>query len=486
MITASNENHWILEQDKLIGNNPFIIYNSETFTYHQIFNFAQKAANYFKSYSIKKNDHVAILAEHNLEFITSVLGLWLIGAVPVILNKKSTKAELQKFIEISKSEIVITSQSLGIRKLSEIIFDRKNFKKYDKKFIPESYNKNNTAILMFTSGSTGIPKCVNLTFENLYQSTVSADGFIKHDYEDIWIASLPFQHIGGFSIFTRTLISGCKFVIPKSLTENDLYKSVKNSEPSLISAVPIMLTRIIKEFTNPWKNLRLLLLGGGPVSEDLAKSAIAANWPIAVVYGSTETSSMVSLSSIENIKKFGISAGKPLQNVKIRILDKNKNEIKNGNSGQIVISAKSIAKGYFNLISEEKNQLKDGDYFTNDIGKIDENGNLQILGRKDDIIISGGENISLTEIEKIFQKNFATIKIAAIGIKDKKWDQSYVLVIEGKEFENIEEEIIEYLKQNLAAYKLPKKILFVNNFPITELGKIKKNQLAKRLKLNVL
>ena len=112
MITASNENHWILEQDKLIGNNPFIIYNSETFTYHQIFNFAQKAANYFKSYSIKKNDHVAILAEHNLEFIYSVMGIWLVGAIPVILNRKSTKSELQKFIEISECKFLISSKSI--------------------------------------------------------------------------------------------------------------------------------------------------------------------------------------------------------------------------------------------------------------------------------------------------------------------------------------------------------------------------------------
>ena len=169
-------------------------------------------------------------------------------------------------------------------------------------------------------------------------------------------------------------------------------------------------------------------------------------------------------------------------NVKIKIVNTEDIELPIDEIGKIVIESKSVADSYFN--SSEPKNIWDGKYYSNDLGKIDKKGNLHIVGREDDVIISGGENISLIEIENLISRKCSFNNFTTLAIKDKKWGQSYLLIIEAKKSDIIKNEVEKVLKSNMGKYKLPQRILFVNEIPKTELGKIKKNELMRKLKLN--
>ncbi|MBK7104364.1 MAG: acyl--CoA ligase [Ignavibacteriae bacterium] len=480
MKIKSQNNFWLVQQFKKNPQKIFIKNNSNEFTFSQVFDLSKMTSQYFVEKGIKKGNHVSLISENNFEFIITINALWFIGAIPVLINNRLKENEIINLLKHSDSDFLINIEkkynSLENTERLKINFDLKKLKSKNEFHTFSKFDENKIAVMIYSSGSTGNPKLVQLTFKNLFSSFTSADKFIKHFPNDIWLASLPFFHIGGFSIFTRAILSGSILAIPKSLKENYLLNSIKNYKPTLISLVPTMLKRILENQKRKLESIRIAFIGGGPSTQKLISDSIKNNFPICTVYGSTETSSMVTFADFKNLKVNGISAGMTFQKVELKIIDKNGRKIKVGKVGEIVIISDSIASSYYK--NEKINNLKNGKFFTNDLGKIDENGNLQIFGRKDDIVISGGENISLNEIRNLllekFKYEFETIKIA-----DENWGESYFIIIEAKKSIKIKNEITQYLRENIASFKLPKEILFVKKFPKTDLGKIKKSDLAK-------
>ncbi len=486
MITVSNREHWLIEQSDQLNEKTAVIFESVQYSYSDVLNLSKQAASYFIENGISKFDHVSVVSSNNLDFILAVNGLWFIGAVPILLNIRLNNEEIKKSQQNSKSKFLVNiSNSFDNEKFDSstiIDFNKKSLSYKNEPSLEYKFDPNSICLMMFTSGSTGEPKCVQLTFDNLYASAKSADSFIDHNNADIWLAALPFYHIGGFSIITRTIISGCSMVIPKALKDNDLYTSIEKYKPSLLSLVPTMLGRMIDKGMNPWENLRILFVGGGAATENLISRALKKKWPIVTVYGSTETASMVTVSSTKNLEMNGMSAGVMLDSVEISISD---SEFNNDTSGEIVVSSKSVAHSYLNLTHNETSSLKDGKYFSNDIGKIDSNGNLYIIGRKDEIIISGGENISLAEIENLLNKERNIQDCAVLGVFDEKWGQSYVVITESKE-NNVKNEIYKFLKERLVKFKLPRKIYKLDEIPRNELGKIQKNKIKELINVDFL
>jgi O-succinylbenzoic acid--CoA ligase len=325
-----------------------------------------------------------------------------------------------------------------------------------------------------------------LTFDNLYYSGKSADEFIKHRKQDLWLASLPFYHIGGFSIITRTLLSGCSLVIPKSIKINNIKDVIEKYSPSLLSLVPVMLKKLMEEDIRPWQKLKIIFLGGGPTSEQLINQAIKNMFPVALVYGSTETSSMVTFCSFENLIHNGISAGKPFNDVDVKIIINKELANKEKSIGRISVKSKSVAKAYFNSkLNENKENLNNGKFITNDLGYFDKNGNLNIIGRRDEIIISGGENISLLEIKNLLNTKFFNNDFEILGVQDKKWGQSYIVVVE-KTDQEIKKKISLFLQTKLASYKLPQNTYSIEKIPRNEMGKVQKEKLKKLIDVDFL
>lgn len=485
MITVTNQNHWLIEQARLNPYKNFVILENERFTYIDIYKRVKGFSNYLKKIGICERDLVAIVSEHSSNFIIEINACWLVGAIPIPLNNKLSSTDIYKiYKETHCKGIIIPSEKKfkkELQKFAGIKIIELNYIKNNNLTENFRFDKNSDCLIIPTSGSSGSAKYVQLTFSNLFESIISSDSFINHSIYDIWFASLPFYHIGGFSIIIRTICSGCSIIIPKNLEQQKIYSTLIIEKPTLISFVPIMMKRILDQDLKPWKKLRHILIGGSSVQESIINKSLNNLWPISLVYGSTETASMVSICSSENLVAHGLSAGKPLPGVNISIvknvdLENNKDEI-----GTITIESKTVSKGYLNNINLKV--LKDGKFCSNDLGKIDKNGNLHIYGRADKIVISGGENISLLEIERILSGKFN--ESIVVGIKDEKWGQSYVVITDSTE-KNIDTDVKNYLVKELPRFKLPKEVIRIEKIPKNDMGKIQKAELQKKISFDLL
>jgi len=479
MITILNNSYWLKQQSENIPNRIAIIDDNKKYTFKEIYELSQKASTFFHDKGIQQGNHVAIISQNNIEFFITVNALWFLNAIPVPLNIRLNNREILKLIAHSESSFLIISENKSeeIKYEKTISISLATLLRTKDNRLENRFDPNNIALMMYSSGSTGSPKCVQITFENLYESCKSVDGFINHTIDNVWLASLPFYHIGGFSILSRILIVGCSFVLSNSISNNLFIENIINFEPSLISLVPTMLKDLIDTNIRPWEKLRIAFLGGGPIDDDQIRKAIENNWPIATVYGSTETSSMVTVSSTENLKTHGLSVGETLDGVIINIVDEGNNIVPNGKIGEIVVTSKSVGSGYFNSPEVFSLKFSDGKYYTGDLGKIDENGNLHIIGRKDDMIISGGENINLNEIENYVKLLDQVSDCTTIKVKDNKWGESYILLIElDEKKESTRKKVLGELKKYISNFKQPKSTHFVNVIYQNELGKVDKNK----------
>lgn len=450
-----------------------IIKSDQTFTYRNLFERAAQLSSSFLDKGINKGNYVPIFFENNLSFIQTTIALWYLGAVPVPLNTKVLNEEIYTIIDDYNFKFLITDKELSLNiiteKLKIICFDKLLAHSYKTKAI-ESPALDDEAVVIFTSGSTARPKGVVHTFTSLINNIENGNQILNHNENDRWLASLPFYHIGGFQIICRSLFYGCSIIIPKSLQTIHLAAAILNYNPTHISLVSTQLERLMNQDVPPNELLKVSLIGGGFINDDLIFESDKLGWKPFRVYGSSETASMVTAISPDEIKNKPQSGGKTFNNVEIKI----------SSDSEILIKSNSLFSKYLNDEKETSSKIKNGFYYSGDLGFVDDDGYLFIEARRNDLIVTGGENVNPIEVEKTLLE-FPFIKEACVFSKpDKTWGQIVVaaIVVNNSSFE--ETSIKEMLKQKLAGYKIPKKFFFVDKLPRTSLGKLEREKIRKK------
>jgi len=462
---------------------PAIISYDKTLTYDLLARETGRAKKYFSEQGVNENDFVGIFGEHTVEFVISVLALWKLGAIPVLLNPKVTQTELIDYLQSANCNTVLGTMD-QLKKYSitgqNIITIPTDLNESSGEEDKVEITPGKTAAILFTSGSSAKPKGVKLSFNSFYQSGLIGDTILKHSAGDRWLASLPFYHVGGFSILTRALLYSVPIVIPRSVKSDELIKSITEFNPTLTSFVSTQLKRLVDKKINPNPDLKNVLLGGGYISNELIEQARELGWKITKVYGSTETASFVTALSPKEFKIKPGSAGKPIAPNKIKIVDESNNTIAKNISGEVLISSPALMQGYLNEQDEDETEKE---YFhSNDIGFIDDDGYLFLESRKSDIIISGGENINPFEVEKEILQHSAIKETAVFPLKNDEWGETVAAAIILEDgINNFKvEELSSYLKNKLAGFKIPKNIFIEKELPKTELGKIEKKKLIEK------
>jgi O-succinylbenzoic acid--CoA ligase len=483
----------IAESAGLFGPANFIIDEERTFSFNEINIKATYLARILKyKYNISRGDYTIIVSDNNLEFILLIFALWKAGSVPVPLNTKLNAKEIESILTFLSPRFIyidpnITfhppAYSVVIKK--DVLFSEDNLL-YEKikwpfdAIIPDLFSQNETALILFTSGSSGKPKGVELTFNNLRKSFGNSNSVLNQSNKDRWLASLPFYHIGGFSIIIRALLSGASIVLSPSLTTEDLAAEIKSRKPSLISFVSTQLKRFLEAGIYPNKILRCVLLGGGYIDDGLILQALENKWPVAKSYGSTETSSLITFLSCKIEKDKISSAGKPLNNNQIFIVDEKKNILPPNSKGEIAVKGESCSVRYFNNPEETNNKFLDGIYYTGDHGFIDEDGYLFVEARRDDLIVTGGENVNPLEIEKVIKEFPGIINVSVFGEEDKEWGHIISAAVKIDPVKDFSTEMLkEYLLTKISSFKIPKKFYVVDEFPLSPLGKMLKDKLME-------
>ena len=477
----------LLSNNEINLSKAAVLYRNEVYDYESLYGKILSTVSFLKDKGVNKDDKVALLGNNEPSFIISIFALWKLQAVPVPINYRLLKDEINTQISFAECKYLLYDAvydnlipNIGIRssKLEDII----NLPALPVKGFLLNPDPAQPALILFTSGSTGFSKAVVLSFNNLIKSAETGNSFFRHTFEDTWLAALPFYHIGGFSVITRSFLYGTALALPANTGHKDLKNAFYTHNPSLSALVTTQLKRLLDENTKPNPRLRHVLLGGGFIDPDLVRKAFKNGWNVSKSFGATETSSFVSVLTKEDFFRKPGSAGKALPPNKIRIVDEAKDILSEGVSGEIVIEGESVAVGYLNNKIETEKKFEVNVFYTGDYGYLDPDGYLYIEARRSDLIISGGENINPNEVERIIAAHPDVKEAFIFGTEDEEWGNIICAAVVLKEKKQLTlEDLKSFIGHKLPAYKHPKKIYILDGFPKTELGKIQKEKLKEKI-----
>ncbi|KAB2338919.1 o-succinylbenzoate--CoA ligase [Cytobacillus depressus] len=483
--------NFLIKRAFLTPDRPAIHFAGITYTFSEAYNRAHTIAGQLAGCGLKKGQYAGALLSNHVDTVFVYLACHLLGVKAVILNNRLTAAEIAWQMKDSQSAFLITESrfSSKYRELEETL---PNITIINKEVLFESsvspplivdeINLNEVCTIMYTSGTTGHPKGVLQTYGNHWWSAIGSALNLGLTEEDCWLCTVPLFHISGYSILMRSIIYGMKMVVLESFDEKEAINIIRNEKVTIMSVVSTMLTRMeekLKEDKLP-AQFRCMLLGGGPASKALLEKCQAKQIPVYQTYGMTETSSqIVTLSPEYSFSKLG-SAGKALFPSQLKIVRTNGEKASPTEAGEILVKGPNVTKGYLNKKEETKSKIVDGWLSTGDIGYLDEEGFLYVLDRRSDLIISGGENVYPAEIEGILASHPAISDAGVIGLKDEQWGEvPAAFIVKRKEINEVD--ILQFCQQKLAKYKIPKKVMFIEEIPRNAAKKILRRELRKLL-----
>lgn len=464
------------------------------YTYRQLHHLSLRMMRYLQQNDIQSGQKVAALMTSDLVCVVLLHAIMRMGCVLIPLNTRLTTDELNWQLantgvdalcyppsQASKAGAISAQSSTKMLDLSSSLEQEAS----DTTYIPRSIHLDDVFLLVYTSGTTGHPKAVELTYGNVFYSAMASAyrlGTLPHDR---WLCILPLYHVGGLSILIRACLYGIAVDLQSRFDVPVLDQTLQQHPISLISLVPTMLYRLLDE-TDPqrWQpTLRLILLGGAVASPDLIQRCIDLNLPVATTYGLSEAASQVATATPDHVRCKPGTVGKPLLFSSIRIVDENGQTQAAGQIGEVVVRGLTTMRGYYKNPQATAATLRDGDLYTGDMGYVDDDGDLFVVQRRSDLIVSGGENIYPAEVENILKQHVAVVDAAVVGLDDVEWGQRVsAAVVLRSDADIAADDLIIFCRQHLAGYKVPRFIHIVDDLPKTASGKIRRPDVVDLLK----
>lgn len=481
--------HWLIHQATVHPNKTALIFGDQSWTFKQLTHRAIKFAQHFHNIGINSGDHVGVLSKNSPEQVQSFLALSLIGAVIVPLKRRLKPPELQYQTEDAECSIIITQEdflpSLPEDILSISFQELRHQSNQISVALDSDYaiSSDECMTIFYTSGTTGSPKGVELTYRNFLYSAMANGINMGIGGDDLWMACLPLDHIGGFSILTRSIIQGTAMLLQKQFAVDETLHLLELKPVTIVSLVPTMLKRLLEaglDIQNT--SLRAILLGGAAPPTQLVTEALERGLPVLRSYGMTETCSQVATTSLSSLHNNYTSSGTPLSFTRIKILDESGKETTPGTVGEIYLQSPTIMRGYWNNPGATEEAIDyDGWFRTGDFGYLDAEQNLYTVSRRENLIVTGGENVYPEEVESVLNSHPDIVESCVFGIENIEWGHTVIAAIQFvKATEPDKEEIRQFLSKRLARYKLPKELFSVRQFPKTESGKLKRDQIRKQ------
>lgn len=482
-----------------------IIYENRKYSNLDLFNDANRMANGLIRLGIKPGDKVLVMLLNCPEVIISYQAILRAGATIIPTIFLLGPAEVAHIMKNSEAAAIVTSKAFldNINTAKEGIESMKHVILIDDEETPGTIGINklkegcddslpdikideeDMAVILYTSGTTGVPKGVMLTHRNLYQNAVSGH-LLKpeRDESEVGLFILPLSHSFGLTVMNIGFMNPTYNVMIPWFDLETACKLIEKYKVFQFSGVPAMFTMFLNtpDITDKYdlSSLEECSSGSAPLPVEVLKGFEKKfNCKVLEGYGLSEAAPVVSATYYDRERKPG-SIGQAIPGVEVKVVDDDGNEVPIGEVGELIVRGPNVSKGYYKLPEPTAETFVDGWLHTGDMAKMDQDQYIYIVDRKKDLIIRGGFNIVPRDVEEVLYTHIAVNEAAVIGVPDQRLGEeikAYVALKPGEKA--TEEEIIEHCKKSLAGYKCPKSVQFIDALPRNAIGKVLRKNLRE-------
>jgi long-chain acyl-CoA synthetase len=465
------------------------------FSFEELGRRVDSLAGAFKAKGLKRGDRVGILDVNSFRYAEAYYACAQAGMILLPLNSRLAAPELRYVLNDSGAKaLIVTAPFFEAVEGQHVEVLIKDYEAFLRTGTPDSavadVELDDICQIYYTSGTTGEPKGVCLTYRNMIASAFDSIVGLGLTREDIWLHAAPMFHlVDAWSIWSMPLLGATQVMV--QFTPEKMMEVVQQTKPTGAGVPPTLINMManhpkIRQYD--LSSLRFIMYGGSPTPLGILQKAAKA-LPTKYIhgFGITETSGITTLADPGDFFVEGTpeqlaltnNAGRPVPHIRLEIFDDHDRALPRGQVGEVVVAGARVMREYWNKPKHTADALKGGWYHSGDMGYLDDQGRLFIVDRKKDMIISGGENVYSVEIESVVSTHPAVLEVAVIGVPDDQWGEAVKAIVVLKEGAAASaEELIGYCRGKIAGYKIPKSVDFSKEpLPKTGPGKIAKRRL---------
>jgi O-succinylbenzoate-CoA ligase len=482
-------------------DKPIAVFGADVVTYRGMLDWTAALAGGLQARGVGRGDVVGLLSYNSIEFLATIFAVNHLGAIAMPINWRLAAPELQFILEHSAARLLVCDAELveladdatrELPKLARVCVSTSEIAGWERfadlagetRPARASVAGDDVHRLMYTSGTTGRPKGVMLTHANLAWKNAAHVTEFGFTSDDIGLACGPLYHVGALDLVTTTMIAaGATTIIHRVFDAAQVVDEIERSRVTCVWTAPAMVRAILDVpgvGERDLSSVQLIIAGGEkmpiPFIERL-RNTFPSAW-FADAYGLTETvSGDTFLDREHTIEKLG-SVGLPCQYLELDIWDEDGASLPAGERGEVVLRGPKVFKGYWRDPDATAKAFAGGWFHTGDIGVVDDDGYLYIVDRLKDMIVSGGENVASSEVERVLYEHDAVVEVAVVGRPDDRWGEVPIaFVVRVDDATTTGAELIEHCRSQLAKFKVPKDVVFIDELPRNPSGKVLKREL---------
>jgi O-succinylbenzoic acid--CoA ligase len=478
---------WLAVQARMRPDHVALIAPEGRRTFAELEASVAARARRLRAAGVERGTRVASLLPNGLALAELVHAVPRAGGVLVLLDPRLTPAEVRRDLARSGARLVVApgghhpaAAAAGARVLD------------DAPCVPDAHQPAGAGeptldlaaphTIVFTSGSSGVPKGVVLTAGNHWWSATGSALRLGVSPADRWLACLPLWHVGGLAVVLRGVVQGTTVVLHRGFDAGAVAEALAADSISVVSVVPTGLRRLLAAWGErpPPPSLRCVLVGGAAASAALLAEAFERGWPVTPTYGCTEAASQVATAVPGAGPRGAGVVGAPLLPTRVRVVDAGGTPVAPGTPGELQVRSPTVAGHHLAADGGVEDALVDGWLRTGDLGSLAADGALTVLGRRDDVIVSGGENVAPAEVEDVLACVPGVREVAVCGSADPEWGQvvtAWVVPSDDAHPPTLEA-LRAAARTALAPHKLPRRLELVRELPRTAAGKLRRRALG--------
>ena len=483
---------WLQEQSRLQPDHVAVIDNrGEKTTFAGLERRTDDIYRRLRAEGIGSGATVFSLLQPELGFVSLLHAVRGLGAILAVGSRKWTEEEVRRAAELARPAIVLADADFAsLGRIAATTANARLVLVHGESIdlpVPDAVSPIERVMeltspytLLFTSGTSGAAKAIVHSGANYFASTQASSRRLGSHRDDLWLASMPLHHIGGLAILVRSVILGTTIQLQRSFQPETMAQALLSGSVTQASVVPAMLDPLLDAIGGRVvpAALRFVLVGGAVATHEQLARAQLAGLPVAPTYGMTETTSQMA-TAVPSLQAFRTGeVGMALDTTEIRLVDKQRQEISAG-AGALEVRGPTVALGRLSTPGKMDALVdQDGWMPTMDAGIFDHAGVLQILGRLDDVIVTGGENVSPGEVEAALMVHPEVAEVGVVGRKHAKWGMAVTaFVVPASATRPSLEELRAFAGKRLARYKLPQALEYRESLPRTAAGKLQRHEL---------